>query len=64
MPGGEGYAYRIGNCESYLAYLFFCDYLIKRKEFEEDHSSICKKLGYPMTKFRTAELIMYLNGGD
>lgn len=57
------YNHRIGNCKTYLSFLAFCDYLTQRKEYEKVHNSICNKLGYPMTKFRTAEMIMYLNSG-
>ncbi len=63
LTGEIAYNHRIGNCESYLSFLTFCKYLTERDEYEELHNSICKKLGYPMTKFRTVEMIMYLNGG-
>lgn len=63
LTGKEAYNHRIGNCEVYLKYLTFCDFITQRKEYEKAHNSICDKLGYPMTKLRTAELIMYLNGG-
>jgi hypothetical protein len=63
LTGGLAYNHRIGNCESYLSFLTFCEYLTQRKEYEGIHDSICKKLGYSMSKFRTVELIMYLNGG-
>lgn len=54
-------AYKIGDCEAYLSYLAFCGYLTQKKEYEKIHNSICEKVGYPMTKFRTAELIMFEN---
>lgn len=63
LTGGLAYNHRIGNCESYLSFLTFCEYLTQRKEYDRIHNSICKKLGYSMTKFRSVELIMYLNGG-
>jgi hypothetical protein len=63
ITGHEAYNHRIGNCEAYLAFLTFCDFITQSKEYEKAHNSICNKLGYTMTKFRTAELIMYLNGG-
>jgi len=59
----EPYHDRIGNCETYLSFLTFCDFLTKRNEFEKAHKSICDKFGYAMTKLRTAEVIMYINGG-
>lgn len=62
LTGEEAYNHRIGNCESYLTFLTFCNFLIQRKEYDKVHNSICKKIGYSMSKFRTAELIMYRNG--
>ena len=63
LTGELAYNHRIGNCEAYLSFLTFCEYLTQIKEYEVLHNSICKKLGYTMSKFRTVELIMYLNGG-
>ncbi len=62
LTGDEPYWYRIEDCNAFLSYLDFCDYLTNLKEYAKVHLSICEKLGYPMTKFRTAELIMYING--
>ncbi len=62
LTGDAAYNHRIGNCESYLSFLKFCNFLTNGKDFEKAHNAICKKLGYQMTKFRTVELIMYLNG--
>lgn len=63
LTGNEAYNHRIGNSETYLSFLSFMNNLTQREEYEKVHNSICKKLDYPMTKLRTAELIMYLNGG-
>ena len=63
LTGEIAYNHRIGNCESYLSFLAFCKYLAERDEYEELHNSICKKHGYVMTKFRTIEMVMYVNGG-
>ncbi|MGI6319697.1 MAG: hypothetical protein ACOXZK_01730 [Bacteroidales bacterium] len=63
LTGEKAYNHRIGNCESYLSFLTFCKYLTEFDEYEKLHNLICKKLGYTMTKFRTVEMIMYLNGG-
>lgn len=63
LTGEKAYNHRIGNCESYLSFLTFCKYLTEMDEYEKLHNSICKKLDYTMTKFRTVEMIMYLNGG-
>jgi hypothetical protein len=63
LTGEEPYNYRIGKCDTYLLFLKFCKILTHDKKYEKAHISICNKLGYSMTKFRTAELIMYLNGG-
>lgn len=58
----EPYEHRIGNCETYLKYLKFCNYLTSLKEFENIHKTVCDEIGYSMTKLRTVELIMYQNG--
>ena len=50
---------RIGNCKSYLCYLEFCKELTQRKEYDEVHELICKQVDYPMSRLRTAELIMF-----
>lgn len=64
LTGQKSYNYRIGNCEAYLSFLTYCNFLTQNESYEKIHYSICNKLGYSMTKFRTAELIMYLNGGN
>jgi hypothetical protein len=58
----EPYENRIGNCETYLKHLEFCNYLTSLKEFENIHKIVCDEIGYSMTKLRTVELIMYQNG--
>jgi hypothetical protein len=58
----EPYDSRIGNCNTYLDYLSFCDYLIKQKEFNTLQKSVEKKVGYSMTAYRVSELVMYSNG--
>lgn len=58
----EPYDNRIGNCNTYLDYLEFCDYLIKQNEFYSIKRSVEKQVGYPMTTLRVAELVMYSNG--
>lgn len=62
LTGKESYNYRIGNSETYLSFLKFMVSLTEEKDYEKVHNSICAKLGYSMTKLRTSELIMYLNG--
>lgn len=62
LTGKEPHDYRIGNFESFLSYLTFCAYLTKVPSYEKVHLSITEKVGYAMTKFRTAELIMYSHG--
>ena len=49
----------ISKSESYLPYLEFCKELTERKEYENIHRKICDAVEYEMTKFRTAELIMF-----
>lgn len=58
----EPYDNRIGNCNTYIDYLAFCDYLTKQPEFESLQKIIESKIGYSMTAFRVAELVMYSNG--
>ncbi len=62
LTGKEPYDNRIGNAEAYLLYLNFCKYLTSEPAYDKVHASIIKKVGFSMTKFRTAELIMYING--
>lgn len=62
LTGKESHDYRIGNSNTYLDYLEFCDYLTKQKEFNMIYKSVIKKVGYSMTPFRVVELIMYSNG--
>jgi hypothetical protein len=61
LTGKKTHGYRIGNFKAYLSFLTLCDFLTQGKEYEKVHNSICNKIGYSMTKFRTAELIMYMN---
>jgi hypothetical protein len=62
LTNKEPYSSRIGNCNVYMDYLVFCNYLTNQKEFSIYHKSIEKKIGYSMTAFRIVELVMYLNG--
>ena len=56
--------YKTEKAESYLDYLDFCKELTQREEYEEIHNHICKEVEYPMSKFRTAELIMFSTKND
>ena len=58
----EPYSYKLNNSKSYLDYLDFCAYLTKNPEYNKIHKSMIKKIGYPTTKFRTLELIMFEAG--
>lgn len=62
LTNKEPYDYRIGNCNTYLDFLAFCDYLTKQQEFYLLKKNVEKKVGYSMTAFRVAELVMYSNG--
>lgn len=64
LTGKSAWDYRINDYADYLSYLKFCDYLTSHPEFEMVHSVICNLVGYSMTKFRTAELVMYSAGGS
>jgi len=59
LTGNVAHHNRIGKCESYLAYLKFCNELTQRKEYDEVHERICHEVRYPMSRLRTAELIMF-----
>ncbi len=63
LTGNPPYDYRINKFEDYLSYLNFCDYLTNIPEYEMIHNNVINIIGYPMTKYRTAELIMYSTGG-
>jgi len=54
----------ISKSESYLAYLEFCKELTEKEEYKKIHSQVCNAVGYEMTKFRTAELIMFSTKND
>jgi hypothetical protein len=56
----KSHSYRMDNCRNYLDYLEFIKYLTDKPDYNRIHNSIITKVGYNMTKFRTAELIMYL----
>lgn len=60
--GEEPHQYRIGDCKRYLTYLNFCNSLTINVDFDKIHESICKKLGYQVTKLRSIELSMYYMG--
>jgi hypothetical protein len=62
LNGNEPHGYRIGNIESFLDYLKFCEYLIRIEGYNQIHSSIEQKIGYSLSKLRSAELIMYSYG--
>lgn len=62
LTNQEPYDNRIGNCNTYIDYLAFCDYLTNQSEFESLQKIIESKIGYSMTAFRVAELVMYSNG--
>jgi hypothetical protein len=62
LTGKEPYGNRIGNCNTYWDYLEFCEYLTKQNEFNIVQERVEKQIGYSMTPFRIAELVMYSNG--
>lgn len=63
LTGEKPHSYRLDNYGSYLDYLKFCEYITKLPGFNKIHSSMTKKVGYTMTKYRTLELLMYLSRG-
>ncbi len=64
LKSEEPHKYRVENTKSYIDYLAFCDTVINRIEYSTIHKSLEDKIGYQMTKYRTIDLLMYLNGGD
>jgi len=62
LTSKEPHDNRIGNSNFYIDYLAFCNYLTKQTEFNSLQESIEKKVGYSMTAFRVAELVMFSNG--
>ncbi len=62
LTGLEAYHHRINSYEDYLIYLNFLKEITSNPQYDSLHVSICKKTNTEMTKFRSAELIMYVNG--
>lgn len=54
---------RKGTFDAFLDYLKFCDFMTHQSSYNQIHTIIEAEVGYAMTKFRTAELIMYSYGG-
>lgn len=59
ITGDVAHQNRIGKCESYLAFLEFCKELTQNEMYDNVHKHICDQVGYEMSRFRTAELIMF-----
>ncbi|MBL7791299.1 MAG: hypothetical protein JNK77_03165 [Saprospiraceae bacterium] len=51
------------NCDFYLDYLGFCQHITEQQGFDAISASINEKVGYDVTPFRAAELVMFENGG-
>lgn len=62
LTGLESYEHRIKKYDDYLSYLKLLNELTSDPQYDPIHDSICKKMNYIMSKFRTAELVMYVNG--
>lgn len=62
LTGQEYYEEKKGTCEAFLDYLKFCKLLTQENTYSQIHSHVETQVGYVMTKFRTAELIMYSGG--
>lgn len=58
----EPHSYRVENNNSYLDYLFFCDYLVNSIHIDNLQSIVESKVGYKLTKMRAIELIFFYNG--
>ena len=56
--------YRLEKPKLYIEFLSFCDFIIEQPEYDKVHSSMLQKVGHNMSKYRTIDLLMYLNGGN
>ena len=56
--------YRLEKPKLYIEFLSFCDFIIEQPEYDKIHSSLLQKVGHNMSKYRTIDLLMYLNGGN
>jgi hypothetical protein len=56
------HTYRIENLETYQEYLKFCQRIINYRGYEEIHRSMKRKIKKTLTKLRSLELILYING--
>ncbi len=63
LTGKEYNEEKKGTCDAFFDYLKFCDLLTQENTYNQIHSHVESQVGYEMTKFRTAELIMYSGGG-
>jgi hypothetical protein len=59
LTGDAPHFYRLSKGESFFSYLAFCEERTKIQGYEEVHKRIVEIVGYDMSKYRTAELIMY-----
>ena len=58
----EPHSYRIENNNTYLEYLFFCNYLTESPFVKELQKVVEYKVGYKLTSMRAIELIFFYNG--
>ena len=56
----SGHAYQVNNIDAYLAYRSELQDLIDDERFFAFHASVNDKVGYPVSKMRAAELMMFL----
>ena len=62
ITGTEPYDNSIGDIEAYMSYVEFCYYITAFDRYTELHRQVEAKVGHPISKFRSVELIMYYNG--
>lgn len=62
LTNEEPHSYRLDKYKSYFAFLDFCNFITNHDDYLKIHNSVIEKVGYQMTKIRTAELIMYIKG--
>ena len=58
----EPHSYRVENNNTYLDYLFFCNYLTESTFITELQKVVEDKVGYKLTSMRVIELIFFYNG--
>lgn len=62
LTNEKPYSYRLDDFPTFLGFRDFCKYITEKREYEQIHKEIEGIIGYTMSKMRTVELIMFING--